>query len=58
MAADGAVGADLEVGPAECVLDLFVPLLYPVAEPVQAHDLGQGGGRERRRRHPWATGPR
>ena len=41
--ADGPVGADLEVGPAELAFDLLVALLDPVAQPVQAHDLGQVG---------------
>ena len=44
MAADGSVGADLEVGPAEFVLDLFVALLDPVPQPVDPHDLGEVGG--------------
>ena len=35
--------ADLEVGPAELAFDLLVALLDPVAQPVQAHDLGQLG---------------
>ena len=35
--------ADLEVGPAELAFDLLVALLDPVAQPVQAHDLGQVG---------------
>src|SRR6266496_2290557 len=48
VAADRAVGADLEVGPAQLVLDLLVALLDPVAQAVQAHDLGQVGRRERR----------
>jgi len=43
MAADRGVGADLEVGPAEFVFDLFVALLDPVPDPVEAHDLGQVG---------------
>src|SRR6266705_7179936 len=34
VAADGDVGADLEVGPAQFVLDLFVALLDPVADAV------------------------
>ena len=47
MSADGAVGADLEVGPAELLFDLFVTLLDPLAQPVEAHDLGQVGRRQR-----------
>src|SRR5205814_3186533 len=47
VAADRDVGADLEVGPAELVLDLLVALLDPVADRVQAHDLGQAGRGER-----------
>ena len=34
VAADGDVGADLEVGPAELVLDLFVALLDPVPDAI------------------------
>src|SRR5207248_4382882 len=45
VAADGEVGADLEVGPAELVLDLLVALLGPVADAIDPHDLGQAGGR-------------
>ena len=44
----GAVGADLEVGPAEFILDLLIALLHPVAQAVQAHDLRQIGGPEKR----------
>src|SRR5262249_38140482 len=40
VAADGAVGADLEVGPAEFVLDLLVALLDPRPQAVEADDLG------------------
>jgi hypothetical protein len=47
VAADGGVGADLEVGPAEFVLDLLVALLDPVADAVDPRDLGQSGGRVR-----------
>jgi hypothetical protein len=43
VAADRGVGADLEVGPAEFVLDLFVALLDPVPDAVDPHDLGQVG---------------
>src|SRR5512146_99905 len=39
VAADRGIGADLEVGPAEFVLDLLVALLDPVAAPVDPHDL-------------------
>src|SRR5262249_57208802 len=45
VAADRGVGADLEVGPAQLVFDLFVALLDPVADRVDAHDLGQARGR-------------
>ncbi|MFI1031451.1 hypothetical protein [Streptomyces sp. NPDC020951] len=38
MAADGAVGADLEFGPAEFVFDLFVALLDPKPQAVEADD--------------------
>src|SRR5512132_672797 len=41
--ADDPVGSDLEVGPAELAFDLLVALLDPVAQPVQAHHLGQVG---------------
>ena len=44
VATDGQVGADLEVGPAEFVLDLFVALFDPVPQPVQAQQFGQVGG--------------
>jgi hypothetical protein len=37
--ADRPISADLEVGPAELVLDLPVALLDPVAQPIQPHDL-------------------
>src|SRR5260370_1152088 len=47
VAADRDVGADLEIGPAELVLDLLVTLLDPVADAVQAHDLGQARRRVR-----------
>jgi hypothetical protein len=39
--ADGGVGADLEVGPAQLVFDLFVALLDPVPDAVDPGDLGQ-----------------
>src|SRR5215471_13775980 len=38
VAADGGVGADLEVGPAELVFDLFVALPGPVPDAVDPHD--------------------
>ena len=47
VAADGDVGADLEISPAQLVLDLLVTLLDPVADGVDPGDLGQGGGRVR-----------
>ena len=56
MPADREVGADLEVGPAQLVLDLLVALLDPVADRVDPHDLGQPGGRVRAVRLPGAAG--
>src|SRR5258708_3497978 len=47
VAADGDVGADLEVGPAQLVLDLFVALLGPVPGAVDPHDLLKARGRMR-----------
>jgi hypothetical protein len=47
VAADGEVGADLEVGPAQLVLDLLVALLGPVPDSVDPGDLGQVSGRVR-----------
>ena len=47
VAADRDIGADLEVGPAQLVLDLLVALLDPVPDPVDPHDLGQVRGRVR-----------
>src|SRR5215470_17122688 len=41
VAADREVGADLEIGPAQLVFDLLAALLYPVADRVDPHDLGQ-----------------
>ena len=41
VAADRGVGADLEVGPAQLVLDLLVALLDPVPDAVDPGDLGQ-----------------
>jgi hypothetical protein len=58
VAADRAVRAGLEVGPAQLVLDLLVALLDPVAQAVQAYHLGQVGRRERRRRPPRARAGR
>lgn len=43
VAADGTVGADLEVGSAEFVLDLLSALLDPWPQAVEAGDLGQVG---------------
>jgi hypothetical protein len=40
MTADRGGGTDLEVGPAEFVLDLFVALLDPVPDSVEAYDFG------------------
>ncbi len=45
MAADSGNGADLEVGPAEFVLDLLVALLDLVSQPVEPYHLGEIGGR-------------
>lgn len=47
VTADGAVGADLEVGPAEFVLGLFVALLDPRPQSVEADDFGEVGPRVR-----------
>ena len=47
VAADGAGRADLEVGPAEFVLDLFVALLDSRPQAVEADDLGEVGRRVR-----------
>jgi hypothetical protein len=44
VAADRDIGADLEVGPAEFVLDLLVALLDPVPQAVEADEFGQVGG--------------
>ena len=41
VAADRSIGADLEVGPAQLVLDLLITLLDPVPDLVDPHDLGQ-----------------
>ena len=43
VAADRGIGTDLEVGPAQLVLDLFVALLDPVADRVEARDLSRAG---------------
>ena len=40
---DCLAGADLEVGPAQFVLDGFVILLGPAAHPAQADDPGPVG---------------
>lgn len=47
VAANGAVGADLEVCPAGFVLDLFVALLDPRPQAVETDDLGEGSRRVR-----------
>src|SRR6266702_5662745 len=57
VAADGEVGADLEVGPAQLVLDLLVALLDPVPDAIQAHDLDQPGRRVRAVGIARAAGP-
>jgi len=41
MATDGAVGAELGVGPAEFVLDLLVALLGPRPQPIEPHHYGE-----------------
>src|ERR1700683_5518387 len=41
VAADRDIGADLEIGPAQLVLDLLVTLLAPVPGGVDPGDLGQ-----------------
>jgi len=41
VAADRDIGADLEVGPAQLVLDLLAALLNPVPDAVDPGDLGQ-----------------
>jgi hypothetical protein len=48
VTADRGGGTDLEVGPAEFVLDLLVALLDPVPDPVKPHDFGQVGRLVRR----------
>ncbi len=56
VTADREVGADLEVSPAQLVLDLLIPLLDPVPDPVDPHDLGQAGRRVRAARLARAAG--
>ena len=56
VTADPDIGADLEVGPAELVFNLLVALLDPVADRVQARDLGQAGRRVRAARLARAAG--
>ncbi|MEU0566970.1 hypothetical protein ABZ297_16510 [Nonomuraea sp. NPDC005983] len=43
MAADGDVGTDLEVGPAQLVLDLLVALLDPMPQAVEADEFAMDG---------------
>ncbi len=47
VSADGDIVADLEVGPAQLVLDLLVALPDPVPDAVDPHDLCQAGARVR-----------
>jgi hypothetical protein len=47
VTADGDIGADLEIGPAQLVFDLLVTLFELVTDAVNAHDLGQAGRRVR-----------
>lgn len=47
VATDGTGGADLEVGPAQFVLDLLVALLDPRPQAVETDDFGEVGGRVR-----------
>jgi hypothetical protein len=56
VAADRDVRADLEVGPAQVVLDLLVALLDPVADRVDPGDLSQAGRRVRAARLAGAAG--
>jgi hypothetical protein len=56
VAADGAVGANLEVGSAEFVLDLLVALLEPWPQAVEADDLGEVGRGCVRASGVWLTG--
>ena len=44
MAADGAIGVDLKVGPAQFLLDLLVALLHPLPQAAESYHLGQVGG--------------
>jgi hypothetical protein len=50
------VGADLEVGPAQLVLDLLLALLDPVPDPVDPHDLSKARSRVRAVRLTRAAG--
>jgi len=43
VAADGDIGADLEIGPAQLVLDLLITLLDPVPDPVDPPVMLAGG---------------
>src|SRR5262245_59040340 len=45
MPSDGQVGTHLILRPAESLLDLFIALLDPHTEPVEADDFGHGRGR-------------
>jgi hypothetical protein len=47
VAADRDIGADLEIGPAQLVLDLLIALLDPVPDAVDPHDLSQACGQVR-----------
>lgn len=47
LAADGDVGADLEVGPAQLVFGPIRSLLHPEPDAVDAHDLGPARSRVR-----------
>ena len=44
MAADRDIGADLEISPAQLVLDLLIPLLGPVPDAVDPHHFSQVRG--------------
>jgi hypothetical protein len=44
VVADGDIRVDLEVGPAQVVLDLLVALLDPVPDAVNPCDIGQTSG--------------
>ena len=41
MAANGAILADHEIGPAQFVLHLLVALFDPVAQAIEPYDFGQ-----------------